>query len=62
MQTPALTLDKTVGESGYDRGADILSYSYMLSNGGNVTLAAPYSVDDDKATVTCPATPAHWLH
>ena len=57
-QTPALTLDKTVTESSYDSVGDILTYSYKLTNSGNVTLAAPYSVDDDKTTVTCPATPA----
>ena len=57
-QTPALTLDKTVAESSYDSVGDILTYSYKLTNSGNVTLAAPYSVDDDKTTVTCPATPA----
>ena len=30
----------------------------MVTNTGNVTLAGPFTVTDDKATVTCPATAA----
>jgi large repetitive protein len=56
-QNPALTLDKTVTETSYDAMGDILHYSYKLTNSGNVTLIAPFSVDDYQTTVTCPATP-----
>ena len=35
----------------------IISYSYALTNTGNVTLSAPFTVGDDKATVTCPPDP-----
>ena len=33
----------------------MISYSYVVKNTGNVTLAGPVTVTDDKATVTCPA-------
>ena len=32
-----------------------ISYSYLVTNTGNVPLAGPVTVADDKATVTCPA-------
>jgi len=35
----------------------VIAYSYDLKNTGNVSLDAPFTVADDKATVTCPATP-----
>ncbi|MEM5773463.1 MAG: hypothetical protein AAGU05_00570, partial [Anaerolineaceae bacterium] len=35
---------------------DLLSYTYELTNEGNVTLTGPFSVEDDKVTVNCPAT------
>ena len=34
---------------------DIIGYSYLVTNSGNVTLAGPVTVADDKATVVCPA-------
>ena len=36
---------------------DVISYSYALTNIGNVTLSAPFTVGDDKATVNCPPDP-----
>ena len=37
---------------------DVISYSYLVTNTGNVTLTGPFTVTDDKATdETCPATP-----
>ena len=54
-QSPALTLDKTTTTADYDSVGDTLSYSYTLTNTGNVTLAGPFTVSDDRATVTCPA-------
>ena len=33
----------------------MISYSYEVTNTGNVTLAGPVTVTDDKATVTCPS-------
>jgi LPXTG-site transpeptidase (sortase) family protein len=56
-QTPALTLDKTTTATAYAAVGDVIPYSYELKNSGNVTLYAPFTVADNKATVTCPATP-----
>ena len=57
VQTPALTLDKTTTTTNYDSVGDTISYSYMVTNSGNVPVVPPYAVADDKATVSCPQTP-----
>ena len=54
---PALTLGKTATPATYDAVGDVINYNYKLTNSGNVTLSSPYTVNDDKATVTCPSTP-----
>ena len=58
---PALTLDKTTTTANYDSVGDTISYSYLLTNSGNVPLTPPYAVSDNKITnpntVTCPQTP-----
>ena len=56
-QNPALSLVKTATPGTYDSVGDTISYSYAVRNSGNVTLSGPFSVTDDKATTTCPATP-----
>ena len=33
----------------------MISYSYKVTNTGNVTLPGPFTVNDNKVTVTCPA-------
>lgn len=62
-QTPELTLVKsiTLGDP-YTAAGDVITYSYLLTNSGNVTLTGTgaggvFTVTDDKTTVTCPATP-----
>ncbi len=55
LVTPELTLDKTTSTPNYDDPNDTISYSYAVSNTGNVALAFPVTVSDSKATVTCPA-------
>ena len=57
VQTPALTLDKTTTTTNYDQVGDTISYSYKVTNSGNVALTPPYAVSDNKTTVTCPQTP-----
>ena len=53
-QAPALVLVKTATPATYDAVGDVISYSYLVTNNGNVRLAGPVTVTDDKATVTCP--------
>jgi uncharacterized repeat protein (TIGR01451 family) len=71
-QTAALTIDKTITSGGtYAAVDDVVSYSYEITNSGNVTLAGPFTVEDDVigtltdcaagplapgASVTCTAT------
>jgi uncharacterized repeat protein (TIGR01451 family) len=33
---------------------EVISYSYIVENTGNVTLAGPISISDDKVTASCP--------
>ena len=56
-QNPALTIVKSVTETAYVAVGDILHYSYLVTNTGNVTLSGPFTVTDDRSTdETCPAT------
>ena len=54
VQSRSLTLVKTATPVTYDAVGDVISYSYLVTNNGNVRLAGPVTVTDDKATVTCP--------
>jgi hypothetical protein len=53
---PYLTLVKTADPITFNGAGVVISYSYELTNTGDVTLDGPFTVTDDKATVTCPAT------
>ena len=55
VQSPSLLLDKTASPISADAVGDVISYTYLVSNTGNVRLAGPVTVADDKATVSCPA-------
>ncbi len=62
VQSPALSLDKSSPDTSYDLAGDVLSYSFLVTNTGNVTLAGPITVSDDKATdESCPAVPVGGL-
>lgn len=64
VNNPALTLVKSITSgTPYDAVGDVVNYQYHLTNSGNVTLIGNgtgglFTVTDDHATVTCPATPA----
>ncbi len=56
---PALTVVKTATTASFMIPGDILTYDYVVTNAGNVTLTEPIAISDDKiASVTCPALPA----
>ena len=52
-QTPELTLVKSTTTASYAAVGDLIDYSYAVSNSGNVTLAEPVTIADDKTTATC---------
>jgi len=53
---PALTVAITPSPSTFAKAGDVIHFSYLLTNSGNVPLAGPFTVTDSKVTVTCPAT------
>ena len=55
IRLPVLTLVKSASPFTYDRVNQVISYSYLVTNIGNVSLPGPVTVTDDKATVSCPA-------
>ncbi len=58
-QSPDVTVAKTAtAGANFDAVGDTISYSYLVTNIGNVTLTGRIQVADDKTRVTCPATPA----
>ncbi|MDP2081509.1 MAG: hypothetical protein U0934_17455, partial [Pseudotabrizicola sp.] len=60
-QTAALALDKrraTGAPSSFTAPGVLISYEFVLRNTGNVTLFAPFTVDDALASVDCTTAPA----
>ena len=51
----SITLAKSAAETSFHLVGDVLHYTYVVTNTGNVRLAGPVTVTDDKTTVTCPA-------
>ena len=50
---------KTGTPSTYSAVDDVISYSYLVTNTGNVTISQPITIDDDIATdESCPGAPA----
>ena len=55
-KNPALSIDKTAKQSTYNEVGDVINYSFVVTNTGNVSLNGPVTIDDDKTTdETCPA-------
>ncbi len=59
---PALSLEKRALDTQFDAAGDQLSYEYIVTNAGNVTVTQAITVSDDRiANVTCPALPSGGL-
>jgi uncharacterized repeat protein (TIGR01451 family) len=58
---PLLSIDKLSPTASFNAVGDVITYSYVLTNIGNVTLNGPVSVNDNKTTVSCPALPVGGL-
>src|SRR4029078_4262049 len=55
VQTKALTLVKKATETSYNAVGNVLHYTFDVTDSGNVRLAGPVTVADDKSTnETCP--------
>ncbi len=50
IAVPALSIVKMATPSTYSTVGAVISYSYLVTNSGNVTLSGPFTVSDDKAT------------
>jgi LPXTG-site transpeptidase (sortase) family protein len=61
LAAPAISLAKTANPTTYSTSGAPIVYSYVITNIGGITLAGPFTVSDDKATVTCNAVPVGWL-
>ncbi|WP_417260585.1 hypothetical protein [Celeribacter sp.] len=57
-QSPAISMVKTpTSGANFAEVGDLITYDYVITNEGNVTLTGPFRVVDNKATVSCPVTP-----
>ncbi|HSF81326.1 MAG TPA: DUF5666 domain-containing protein [Anaerolineales bacterium] len=56
---PALTLTKSASPTQYSAVDEVISYSFVISNTGDVDISGPFTVSDDKTMdESCPAEPA----
>ena len=56
---PSLSIVKTANPTTYNVVGAVITYSYKVTNNGNVTITAPFTVFDDKTTdESCPGAPA----
>ena len=55
-QTPALTVDKTASTATYNTVGQVVNYSYLVTNTGNVSISGITVTDDRIPSVSCPVT------
>ena len=53
-QGPGVSLVKSATPNYFTAVGDVIDYSYVVTNTGNVSLDGPVTVTDDKVAVTCP--------
>lgn len=53
----AITLAKSASPTTYSAAGQVISYAYLVTNGGSATLTGAITVTDDRTTVTCPPNP-----
>jgi len=56
IQTLGISLVKSANPTTYSSVGATINYSYPITNTGNTTLSGPFTVTDNKTTVTCPVT------
>lgn len=58
VQDPSITIAKSAtAGAGFATLGDALTYDYLITNTGNITLTQPITVTDDRVAVSCPALP-----
>ena len=61
-QSPAMSVVKSTTSTTFTAVGDVIPYSFLVTNTGNVTLTNAITVADTKiASVTCPALPSGGL-
>ena len=48
IQNPAISLSKSADVAAYDTVGQVITYTYTIRNSGNVSLAGPFTVSDDR--------------
>jgi len=52
-QNRVLTLSKAANPTTYTQVGQVITYTYVILNNGNVTLQGPFSIADDRAAANC---------